>query len=62
MLKFAVLTSALLGTFTYYIGYSKGFDNGTNSLSNDEKAFIIKEQDKFTEEKLKTYLSELNVK
>lgn len=62
MLKFALLTSALLGTFTYYIGYSKGFDTGTNSLSNDEKAFIIKEQDKFTEEKLKTYLSELNVK
>lgn len=62
MLKFAVLTTALLGTFIYYVGYSKGFDTGTNSLSNDEKAFIIKEQDKFTEEKLKTYLSELNIK
>ena len=60
--KFALLTCIILGTVTYYVGYLKGFDTGTNSLSNDEKALIIKEQDKFTEEKLKVYLSELNVK
>lgn len=60
--KFALLTCIILGTVTYYVGYLKGFDTGTNSLSDDEKAFIIKEQDKFTEQKLKDYLTELNVK
>lgn len=62
ILTFALLFSTSLGITTFYVGYIKGFDIGANSLSDYERSIIIKEQDKFTEEKFKEYLLELNIK
>jgi uncharacterized FlgJ-related protein len=61
-IKFVVLFSLLSASLAYYMGHNAGYTKGTKSLTDAEKAFIIKEEDKFSEEKLKNYLVELNVK
>jgi uncharacterized FlgJ-related protein len=61
-IKAMMLLLLFCASVFYYIGYTKGHYNGSNSLTDAEKAFIIKEQDVFSEEKLKNYLVELNVK
>jgi uncharacterized FlgJ-related protein len=59
---FILLAFTIISIVAYNVGHIKGFKNGKKSLSDKEKTLIIKEQDLFTEEKLKNYLLELNVK
>lgn len=62
VIMFAFLLSTFLGITAFYVGYTKGFDTGANTLSDYERSIIIREQDKFTEDKFKEYLLELNIK
>lgn len=50
------------GTIVYFTGKQQGLKKGMESLSDFEKVMIIKEQDKFTPEKFKEYILELNIK
>lgn len=49
-------------TIVYLTGKEQGMKTGIESLSDFEKVMIIKEQDKFTPEKFKEYILELNIK
>jgi hypothetical protein len=49
-------------TIVYFTGRDQGMKTGIESLSDFEKVMIIKEQDKFTPEKFKEYILELNIK
>ena len=67
--QFAIFVSALLIFFgsvialtSYFGGYYKGYHFGKTQLSEEERAIILQEQDKFSPEKFKEYLLELNVR
>lgn len=55
-----VLSLSVLLTYEY--GYNSGYSYGLNSLSDDQIVMILSKSDKFTEDKLKQYLLDLNVK
>lgn len=60
------LVSVTLITLTGFVGNKIGYDSSRHefiqSLSNDEKTFIIRELNKFSEEKLISEIEKLNIK
>lgn len=62
VVSFVVLSSTLLAIMAYVYGHVEGFNTGTKTLTDVEKAIIISKQDTFSEEKFKEYLVELNIK
>jgi hypothetical protein len=47
---------------SYEYGYTHGYKYGFDSLSDEQRIMILSKSDKFTEDKLKQYLLDLNVK
>jgi uncharacterized FlgJ-related protein len=59
---FSIITSIACIISAYAYGYFKGFDTGASTITDIERSILIKESDKFSEEKLKEYLLQLNIK
>lgn len=52
----------LTALLTYEYGYDHGYTYGLDSLSEEQRIMILNKTDKFSEDKLKQYLLDLNVK
>lgn len=57
-----IFSVAAGGALSYWAGLEKGMHEKIEQIPTEEKIRIMKEEDKFTPEKLKSYLEELNVK
>jgi len=64
VLRQIIVSTSIIVLIASGIGFYYGFQNGRNVLQNlspEEKLIILNDYDKFTPEKFKTYMEELNI-